>query len=38
MIEITRKFSGARVVVIGDLIADEYVYAAWLACRERLRS
>jgi D-glycero-beta-D-manno-heptose-7-phosphate kinase len=26
MIEITRKFSGARVVVIGDLIADEYVY------------
>ena len=26
MIELTRKFSGARVVVIGDLIADEYVY------------
>jgi rfaE bifunctional protein kinase chain/domain len=26
MIDITRKFSGARVVVIGDLIADEYVY------------
>ena len=26
MVEITRKFSGARVVVIGDLIADEYVY------------
>jgi rfaE bifunctional protein kinase chain/domain len=26
MIEITRKFPGARVVVIGDLIADEYVY------------
>jgi D-glycero-beta-D-manno-heptose-7-phosphate kinase len=26
MIELTRKFPNARVVVIGDLIADEYVY------------
>ena len=26
MIDIVRKFKTARVVVIGDLIADEYVY------------